>query len=183
MEHELFRSKLNHLVDIALFSKAIRSSSSGKNPHHTAVMGLIFERSIQERRKRLSTKAKGALPRDPMPQPNRSSEVLDVSIPHVQPSVPVPVTTTAPAPAPTLVPQPPLLLSPFIANLTRSIQTAVERETSPDSPTLSNHAAMNGGRRRNVPPADTKGVWRGVGLCSACGVNHTRNHFCSGGYT
>jgi len=68
MEHELFQSELKPSVDGALISGMIRSSSSGLHSHRTAAMGLILERSIQERRERMLTKAKNSLRLDPAPQ-------------------------------------------------------------------------------------------------------------------
>ena len=58
MEYELFRSKLKPSVDGALISGIIRSSSSGLNSHRTAVMELMIEGSIHERRERMFEKAK-----------------------------------------------------------------------------------------------------------------------------
>jgi len=65
MEYELFRSKLKPSVDGALISGVIRRSSSGLNSHRTAVMELVIEGSIQERRERMFEKAKN----NPRPQP------------------------------------------------------------------------------------------------------------------
>ena len=53
MEHELFQSKLKPLVDRALISDAIESSSSGEHPHRAAAIELILERSIRDRRERV----------------------------------------------------------------------------------------------------------------------------------
>jgi len=68
MEHELFQSELKPSVDGALISGMIRSSSSGLHSHRAAAMELILEKSIQDRRERMLTKAKNSLRPDPAPQ-------------------------------------------------------------------------------------------------------------------
>ena len=82
MEHELFQSKLKTSVDGALVSDMIRSSSSGLNSHRTAAIELIVERCIQERRERMSRKAKDGVLSDPTPQPK--DEVSDTPTPQVR---------------------------------------------------------------------------------------------------
>ena len=100
MEHELFQSKLKPFVDPTLLPRVIRGSSSGESPHRTAIMRLIFGRSIQERRERVSTKAKIALRSNPTTKPKSSD--ADISIPQVQSLLRSP----APAPPPTPTPIP-----------------------------------------------------------------------------
>jgi hypothetical protein len=81
MEHELFQSKLKPSVDDALLSDIIRSSSSGEHSHRTAAMELVFERSIQERRERMSTKVKDPLRPDSTPQLKKSEPLKDPTPP------------------------------------------------------------------------------------------------------
>ena len=90
MEHELFQSELKPSVDGALLSNTIRGSSSGENSHRAAVMELIFERSIQERRGRASTEANIPLLPRPRSQIKKNSEERNASVPPVEPLVPVP---------------------------------------------------------------------------------------------
>ena len=82
MEHELFQSKLKASVDEALVSDMIRSSSSGLNSHRAAVMELIIERCIQDRRERMDRKAKDSVRSDRAPQPK--GEAPDIPTPQVQ---------------------------------------------------------------------------------------------------
>ena len=89
-KHELFQSELKSSVDGALLSKTIRGSSSGENLHRAAVMELIFERSIQERRGRASTEVNIPLLARPGSQIKKSSEEQNASVPPVEPLVPVP---------------------------------------------------------------------------------------------
>jgi len=142
MEHELFQSKLKPLVDTTSIPRTIRSSSSGETPHYTAVMGLIFGRSIQERRERVFTKAKNTLRSDPITQP-KSSNIPDISTPPVQPLVRTPAPTPAPASAsiPATVPAPqlpsPSPPNPSVDLPPRPASPSVECEVSLGSPTLS----------------------------------------------
>ena len=69
MEHELFQSKLKHLVDGALLSRIIESSSTGEHPHRTAAMELVIERSVRDRRERMVAKSENTSRPDPTPQP------------------------------------------------------------------------------------------------------------------
>jgi hypothetical protein len=86
MEHELFQSKLKPVVDGALVSDIIRSSSSGLNSHRAVAIELILESSIEERRERMSTKAKDSLRRDSTPRPK--SEAPNIPVPQVQSQTP-----------------------------------------------------------------------------------------------
>ena len=90
MEHELFQSKLKPSVDGALISDIIRGSSSGLNSYRAVAMELIIERSIQDRRERMFTKAKNNLRPDPSLQPKGTSKAPSISIPEVQPPAPAP---------------------------------------------------------------------------------------------
>ena len=74
MEYELFRSKLKPLVDCASIVNIIDNSSSGEHPHRTAAVGLILERSIEERRKRMLEKVQKASQPDPTSQPECSTK-------------------------------------------------------------------------------------------------------------
>ena len=122
MEHELFQSKLKSSVDGALVSSIIRSSSSGLNPHRTAAMELILERSIQERRERMFAKAKNSVRPDPTVQPKRASGAPNIPIQKVRP----------PAPAP--VPQPPsqFLIDDFLSFMTRLPNLEASQGSSED---------------------------------------------------
>jgi len=90
MEYELFRSKLKRSIDGALIPGMIRGSSSGLNSHRTAAMGLVIEGSIQECHERVFGKAKKNLRPDPTPQPKRTSEARNISVPEVRPPAPPP---------------------------------------------------------------------------------------------
>ena len=127
MEYELFRSKLKPSVDGALISGIIRSSSSGLNPHRTAVMELMIEGSIRERRERTFEKGKNSLQPDPTPQAKRTNEAPNMSISEVR--------LSAPAPAP----QPLLQSLPNDATgiVTGSASASAKYSASPGSPTLS----------------------------------------------
>lgn len=130
MEHELFQSKLKPLVDTALLSKMIRSSSSGKNPHRAAAMELIFERSIRERHQRVSTKVRNTLQLDPTPQGKEINNAPCATVLQLQPHA------LPPAPQ-----SPSHLLSNTNANpLTKLISSFATYEASPDSSTSSNPA-------------------------------------------
>ena len=91
MEYELFRSKLKPLVNRSLIPDIIVNSSSGEHPHRTVAMGLIIERSIQERRKRTLEKGKNASPPDSPSQPEGRTETPTTPIQQAQPPSPVPV--------------------------------------------------------------------------------------------
>ena len=64
----------------------IESSSSGEHPHRMVAMGLILERSIQERRERISVKAEVSQT-DLAHQPKRCSETTNALIPKVTPTL------------------------------------------------------------------------------------------------
>ena len=143
MEYELFRSKLKPSVDGALISGIICSSSSGLNPHRTAVIELIIEGSIQERRERMFEKGRNSLQPDPTPQAKRTSDAPNTSIPEVQ------------LPAP--VPQPPSQSLPndAIGIVTSTASASVKHNASPDSSALSGPTKMKTGvARSQKPPAD-----------------------------
>ena len=99
MEHELFQSKLKSSIDTALLSEMIRSSSSGENPHRTAAIKLILERSIQERRGRTVVKANSPQSR-PVPQSKRSNEGSDTTTPPAEPPTPTPTPRPVSRPPP-----------------------------------------------------------------------------------
>ena len=96
MEHELFQSKLKPLVDRALLSDIIESSSTGEHPHRAAAMELILERSIQERLERKLTKVKNSEQPNPAPQPEGSSETPITPIQKVKPLAPPPASQPPP---------------------------------------------------------------------------------------
>jgi len=147
MEYELFRSKLKPSVDGALVSGIIRSSSSGLNSHRTAVMELIIEGSIRERRERTFEKGKNSLQPNPIPQVKRTGVVPDMSIPEVQPTVPVPA------------PQPPSQCLPDdnTGTVTSLVTLSVGYEASQDSSTLSEPAKnIEGMTQYEEPPTDVK---------------------------
>lgn len=79
MQHKLFYSKLRPLVEGHSLLEIIRSSSSGENPHRSAAMELIFERSIQEHRERAVAKVKKLKtepsPAEPAVRDERSAEI------------------------------------------------------------------------------------------------------------
>src|ERR1700679_4081303 len=82
MEHELFQSKLKPFVNRALISNIIESSSSGKHPHHSVVMGLILERSIQDRHERISKKEKNPSQPNSITQPENGVGTSTAPIPQ-----------------------------------------------------------------------------------------------------
>ena len=137
MEYELFRSKLKPLVDCASIINIIENSSSGEHPHRTAVVGLILERSIEERLKRMSEKASRP---DPTFQPKRSTETPTSPISRVQP--------LAPISTPQLLSKPP----------PRSISSLISAliEASPDPLTPSEPRGGTGAELPEEPPANTK---------------------------
>ena len=147
MEYELFRSKLKPSVDGTLISGIIRSSSSGLSSHRTAIMELIIEGSIQERRERMFAKGKNSLRPDPTLQAKRISVAPNMSIPELRP--------TAPAPAP----QPP---SPSLPNDTTGTVTCLasapaECKVPQDSSALSGPTKkIEGVARSKKPPVDVK---------------------------
>jgi hypothetical protein len=125
MEHEFFQSKLKASVDGALLPGVIRSTSSGENSHRAAAMELVFERSIQERRERVSTKAKDSLQPDPTPQLDRGKP-LKTPIPPVKPPVPAlasPLPLQSSSDASTNV-------------LAKPASPSTTHEVSPDSPSI-----------------------------------------------
>jgi len=146
MEYELFRSKLKPSVDGALVSGIIRSSSSGLSSHRTAVMELIIEGSIRERRERTFTKAKNSLQPDPTPQVKMTNEASNMSIPEVQ--LPVP------APAPQLPSQ--SLPNDATDIVTTPASASTKHNASPDSPALSKRAKGIKVARGEESPADVK---------------------------
>ena len=81
MEYEFFRSKLKPLVDRSLIPSIIERSSSGEHPHHAVAMGLVLEKSIQERRERIS-KIKNASQLNS--QAERNTEAPTIAIQQAQ---------------------------------------------------------------------------------------------------
>ena len=147
MEYELFRYKLKPSIDCALIPGIIRRSSSGLNSHRTTAMELIIEGSIQERRERMFEKAKNSLRSDPTPQPKRSSEARDISIPKVQPS----------APAPASQPPPRSLPSGIIGTVTSPKPASSKYKAFEDSWASSKPAKkIKKAVQREEPPADVK---------------------------
>ena len=175
MEHELFQYKLKPSVNGALISDIIRSSSSGLNSYRAAAMVLIIERSIQERRERMFTKAKNNLWPDHTPQPERTYEELIISIPEVQP------------------PPAPQLPSRSLPNVTAEIITSctsasVNHEASQEPPPPSKPAKqIKKVEPREGPPVDVKtnsssSVDFMELACCKCGVKKPRSSLWSGVY-
>ena len=106
MEYELFRSELKPLVDCISIINIIENSSSGEHPHRTAAVGLILERSIEERRKRMLEKVQKASRQDPTSQPESSTGTPTalISESQVQPLAPVPVPLSLSSSSSTLAP-------------------------------------------------------------------------------
>jgi len=147
MECELFRSKLKPSVDGALVSDIIRNSSSGLSSHRAAVIELILERSIQERRERmLFANVKNSVRPNFTTQPGGAGGALGIPIPEVQ--------SPAPTPAPRLPLQPPANgISGSPANLAT---TTAEREASQGSSALSEPAREIDVARGEEQSADVK---------------------------
>jgi hypothetical protein len=172
MEHELFQSKLKPSVDGTLLSDIVRGSSSGKHPHRAAAMELVFERSIQGRRERVSTKVKDSLQSDPTPQLKRS-EQLKAPIPPAE--LPIPVLASPPppqssanananvlaghtSPSPTTHEVSPVLST--FSKPAKKIKKAVQREEP------------QADAKMNPPPSEDI-----VQLaCRSCGVRQQRSH-------
>ena len=176
MEHELFQSKLKPLVDDPLLSNIIRSSSSGEYSHRAAAMGLVFERSIQERRERDSSKVKDSLQPDPAPQ-LKGNEPRKAPIPPAELSIP---TSTLPLP-----PQPSPNASTDVP--ARPVPSFATHEAPQNILTLSKPAEKaNKGTRRKEPQADAKAnpppsedTTRLA--CPWCGAKQRRSDLRSGG--
>jgi len=175
MEHEFFQSELKPLVDDALVPDIIRSSSSGLNSHRAAAIELILERSIQDRRERMLTKAKSRPRPNPTPQPE--SEAPDAPTPRVQsptsatasqpPSRSLPNDTTGTATGPTPAPanhkssqDPPTLPKPA-----KEVKVAQHEEPSADAKT------------NPSPPEDTVEL-----VCLRCHVKKLRSDLWAGVY-
>jgi hypothetical protein len=175
MEHELFQSKLKPSVDGALVSDMIRSSSSGLNSHRTAAMELILERSIQERRERMFAKAKNNLRPDPTPQPKRTSEVPNISIPKCNP-----------LPLPLFLQPPSQLPNDTTGTATSLVSASAKYEASQDSSALSKpHKKIKKVARREELPADAKtNPSPSVDFveleCQGCHLKQLRSHLRSG---
>ena len=172
MEHELFQSKLKTSVEGGLVPEIIRSSSSGLNSHRTAAMELLFERSIQERRERMCTKAKHSLRSDPAK--GVSEEPI---IPVLKTKAPVPV----PAPQPPQPPQPPHL--PPSSAIIKIFQSAFANHEPPqDSPErvkktkVANREDPPVNVRPNPSPEDAVPDL----VCRSCGVEQLRKSLRSG---
>ena len=143
MEYELFRSKLKPSIDGALISSIIRSSSLGLNLHRTAVMELMIEGSIQERRERMSEKAKNNPRSDPTPQAKRTSVAPNISIPEAQPLAPAPASQPPSQPLP----------NDTTGTVTSLASAPSEYEVSQDSSGLLKSAKIEGVARCEEPPA------------------------------
>jgi len=177
MEYELFRSKLKPSVDGALVSGIIRSSSSGLSSHRTAVMELIIEGSIQERRVRMFAEAKNSLRPDPTPQVKITNEAPNISIPEVQPP--------APAPAPQLPSQ--SLPNDATDIFTTPASASTKHNASPDSPAPSKRTKGIKVARGEESPAD---VTTNPSLsedsveltCRKCDVRQLRSRLLNGIY-
>jgi hypothetical protein len=146
MEHELFQSKLKPSVDDALLFNIIRSSSSGEYSHRAAAMELVFERSIQGRRKRDSAKVKDSLQPDPAPQ-LKGSEPLETPNPPAELPIPAPTLPLPPQPLPNASTDIPAMPAPSFAT----------HEAPLNLPTLSEPAQKtNEATLREEPQADAK---------------------------
>jgi hypothetical protein len=171
MEHEFFQSKLKASVDGASLPGIIRSTSSGENSHRAAAMELVFERSIRERRERVSTKAKDSLQPDPTLQLDRSKP-LKTPIPPVKP------------PVPALASPPPLQSSSDASTnvLAKPASPSTTHEVSPDSPSIFSKPAKKAKKAaREEPPADAKVNSSASGdivrlACSCRGADKLRRH-------
>ena len=149
MEYELFRYKLKPYVDGALVPGIIRSASSGLNSHRTAVMELMIEGSIQERRERMFEKAKNNPRSDPTSQAKRTGVAPNISIPEAQP--------LAPAPAPPPQPRSQSLPNDTTGTVTNLASTSAGYEASQDSSGhLKPAKEIEGVARREEPSADVK---------------------------
>ena len=177
MEHELFQSKLKPSDDGASALNIIRDSSSGENSHRAAAIELVLERSIQERRKRMSAKMKSTSRSEPVPQPERCSGKPDISIPRVQ------VPTPSPAPQPPIRSSPMTTLDLFLGSPSLSGKPA----TSLNSSTLSKPARKVETTRREKPPVDAETNPSPTEdtvklICQSCNVKQRRSHLRSGVY-
>ena len=161
MEYELFRSKLKPLVDRTLIPNIIESSSSGEHPHHAVAMGLILERSIQERRERMSKTTNASQPDSTSSQAERNTETPSVPIRQAQPVASVP---------------PPQSLSQSSASLNLTSASA-KTKASPDSLTPSGSGKV--GPPGKPPAKTTTNPSRGhtVGLkCIYCAMGNCSLH-------
>jgi len=136
-----------------------------------------LERSIQERRKRMSAKMKSTSRSEPVPQPERCSGKPDISIPRVQ------------VPTPSPVPQPPIRSSPMTApDLSSGVPPPPGKPEvslnwlAPPKPTRNVKTT-----RREKPPVDaetnpppTEDIVKLI--CRNCNVKQPRSHLRSGGY-
>ena len=170
MEHELFQSKLKHLVDGALLSKIIESSSTGEHPHRTAAMELVIERSVRDRRERMLAKSENTSRPDPTPQPQGGN------IQQAQP----PAAVRVPAPQ----------LSSQSSNNSRANHldgrqepTAIKSEVSSSSGTLPKTTNSGGVAERlravvltDPPPPEVLVEL----VCMSCGVKQRRGSLESG---
>ena len=174
MEHELFQSKLKPSVDGALLSDIIRSSSSGQSSYRTAAMELLFERSIQARRKRAFMKVEGVRP-DSTLQPTRTCEAPDMSTPQIKsPTSPTALQSTSQ-----------LLSNVNISIVTSPTPAVTKRKVSKNSPTLSKTPQKVEAIQHDAPPADgtidassSKDIVQLV--CRHCNVERLRSHLRSG---
>ena len=204
MEHEVFQSKLKPSVDDALLPSIIRSSSSGEHSHRAAAMELVLERSIQERRERMSTKAKDPVEPDPPPQLKRSEPPKD-PIPPAELPVPVDAPQPPPQPSPkdpiqlTELPVPVLAAPPPSQPSSnagadvpaRPASSPITHEVSPDLSTplkpIKKSKKAKKATRREEPQADVKMDPPPPEVvvqlaCQSCSVKQQRSHLQYGIY-
>ena len=135
----------------------IRSSSSGRDSYRTAAMELLFERSIQERRERMLTRADDTL----LPDPTSPSEETDEE------------SIISPAP------QPPRVLPSDASVPTRPRSVLINHET-PRDPSRKTKVArfedppVNAGTNS---PSSKDNVQL---FCRNCGTSQSRNLLLSG---
>ena len=142
MEYELFRSKLKPLVDCASIINIIEGSSSGEHPHRTAAVGLILERSIEERRKRMLEKVQNSSRQDPTTQPESSTKTPTALISE-SPAQPLPLA---------IIPVPQPLSQSSSSSILTSASAKVE--AFPESPTIS--GPEKEAKIEHKPSANTK---------------------------
>ena len=168
MELSLFQSTLKPLVDRALISDIIESSSSGEHPHRSAAMVLILGRSIQQRRERIAAIEKASRPT----QPTKSSEAPRVPIQQAQPAA--------------LAPKPPQH-PPSNPVSTRPAPTSTKCEAKPDPPAPQKPAKKVATARQEGPPTNIttklpppQDIVKLV--CVGCRVGYPRSDLWSGIY-
>jgi hypothetical protein len=146
MEHELFQSKLKHSVNGTLVTDMIRSTSSGPYWYRAEAVGLIIKRSIDERRKRMSTKARNSSQRDSTPRPK--SEASNTPTPQTQTHTPA--TTSQPPSRSRPNETAGVVANPASASTTRE---AAKNSSAPSKPAK---MIKKVARREEPPPPDVK---------------------------